>query len=491
MDDDRISGQEEWRQTEEVPLAGAPEGPADVPAGTTPTPAYGTYVGEVGAGPRGGLGAPPGGAWAPPGGWTAYRPPEPWLPPPPEQPRRPRRRGLAVVAIALAALIVLVSGVGIGWHLGDRRTANRVAEPPIATAPPPSSRGGSSGSQNPLGPGSAGSSLGSTQAIANAVEPGVVDINTVIGAVGAGSSGNGRALGAAAGTGMVLTPTGEVLTNNHVIAGAGRIRVTVPGHGSFSATVIGVDPTDDVALIQMQGASNLKTVTLGNSSSVSIGDTVVAIGNAGGRGGTPTVTSGRVTAVGRAITVGDDHGGTEHLDDVISTDADIRPGDSGGALANTSGQVVGIITAGSRSGGFGGVGGEQPSGQGFAIAMAKALPIVNQMRAGRESGNVLLGDRGFLGVEVEELTPQRRAQLGFSVAGGALVVDVIPGTPAAQAGMKGPAVVTAVDGRTISSTSDLGPAIYAHTPGQTIRVTWVDANGSHSASVTLISGPAV
>jgi S1-C subfamily serine protease len=407
-------------------------------------------------------------------------PPAPPAPPMPIPPAS-RRRGTAVVAAVVAALVFLAAGVGLGWGLFR----------PTATTSPATTRGAV---QTPLqlspSTGSTGGAL-SVPAIVAKVEPGIVDINTYLdtSSLGSGSFGapgpSAQPLGA--GTGMVLTSSGEILTNNHVIEGATNIEVTIAGRaGHFYARVVGVDPTDDVALIQLQNPSNLSTVTLADSSSVRIGDRVVAIGNALGQGGTPTVTQGSVTALGRTITVGGGPGGPEHLHGLIQTDAPISPGDSGGALVNSSGQVVGIITAAQRS-----IGPQPAAHVGYAIAMNSAAGVVNQIRSGDASATVIIGQPGFMGVEVRNLDAAAANRLGLGVTRGALVTDVFPGTPAQRAGVTGGSVITAVDGKAVTSAHALGPIIHTYSPGDQIKLTWVDLTGTHTATLQLISGPAV
>ena len=157
---------------------------------------------------------------------------------------------------------------------------------------------------------------------------------------------------------MVLSSDGKVLTNNHVISGATSISVTDIGNGkTYSAKVVGYDRTHDVAVLQLQNASGLQTTPLGDSSKVSVGDSVVGVGNAGGVGGTPSAAAGTVTALNQTITASDDGNGTsEQLSGLIQVNADIQPGDSGGSLVNSQGQVVGIDTAGSTATSYGSTG---------------------------------------------------------------------------------------------------------------------------------------
>jgi len=217
---------------------------------------------------------------------------------------------------------------------------------------------------------------------------------------------------------------------------------------------------------------------------VSVGDHVSGIGNALGRGGDPTVATGSVTGLDRSITANDPNGSSEKLTGMIQTNAHIQPGDSGGALVGTDGQVVGMITAGSDTQ----TTSATATSVGFAIPISAALDVVDQIHAGG-GGTVLMGERGYLGVAVDSLDPTTAAQLG--VSSGALVVGIQPDGPAAQAGMTAPAVITSVDGKPVSSRETLGPLLHSHTPGQSAQVTWVDQSGSHSATVQLIAGPAV
>jgi S1-C subfamily serine protease len=409
----------------------------------------------------------PEGGWSPPGGWDegGAAPTEPiWFPPRPDVQEAPRRRlsATSIAAGVLAVLVLVGSGIGIGWGLGSHTntvtSAPRSPEAPIRVSPSPVASG------KPL----------SLHQISLRVSPAVVDINVVV-----GQFGNGQPLAQAAGTGMIVTGSGEVLTNNHVIAGATSIHVTIQHRGEYEATVLGADPVDDVALLQVQGISALPTVSLGADGTVAIGDRVVAIGNALGRGGAPSVTQGEVRDLHRSIDVRDEHGGFEHLQDVIQIDAPISPGDSGGAVVDAFGKVIGMITA-ARTGP------NRPVAVlGYAIPVDGALRIVNLIRAGRSRANVIVG------VQVDDLTPSRAARLGFGVNSGAYVAGVIPGKPAAKAGMRAPAIITQVDGTAVDSTDALGPMIYTHRPGDTITVTWVDRQGTHTSHVQLVAGPPV
>jgi S1-C subfamily serine protease len=382
------------------------------------------------------------------------QPQEPWagysagLPAPPPPPRRPRRRAPWIAAaVALIAALVVIGTLADVDH--PRSTAS-VASP----------------------------ATGNDGTTATVAEGTVVDIDTSAEVLG---SDGLRPLGA--GTGMILTSDGEILTNNHVVAGASGIDVTIPGHGTQTASVVGVDPTDDVALLRLDGVTGLDTVTIGDASTVQVGDRVTAIGNAFGAPGPPTSTTGTVTALHRSIVARDpSSSSSERLNDVIQIAADVHPGDSGGALVNEDGQVIGIITAGPSN---------STTGVGFAIPIDAALDIVNEIRAGHESSTILLGERGFIGVAVRPVDAATAQRLGLSDTNGALVAGVKEGSPAEQAGITTPSVIREIDGQTVGTLDELGTAIHAKTPGEQIEVTWVDAAGEHTATLTLAAGPAV
>ena len=218
----------------------------------------------------------------------------------------------------------------------------------------------------------------------------------------------------AAGTGIVLTKDGQILTNNHVIAGATTIKVTVPAtHRTYTADVIGYDPTDDIALLKLEGASNLATATTGNSARLKVGQAARAVGNANGAGKL-VVTKGKVVALNRTISVQQEDGSFSKLANLVATTAKLVPGDSGGPLIDASGRVIGVDAAGSASG---------ASAVGFAIAINKAVSITKLIAASRASQLVHIGATGFIGIEAKD------------GPNGVLVGGVFPGSPAETAGL--------------------------------------------------------
>jgi S1-C subfamily serine protease len=284
---------------------------------------------------------------------------------------------------------------------------------------------------------------------------------------------------AAAGTGMVLTSSGEVLTNNHVIAGATTLKVVIPGTGKhYTAKVVGYNRTADVAVLQLQGASNLKTVSV-NSSKLTVGQAVTALGNAGGTGKLTSAT-GKVTGLSKVITANDEQGGSEQLTGLIETNANIQPGDSGGPLLDKAGRVLGMDTAASTGGGF-----QMASvtTDAYAIPIGKALTIAKQIEAGKASTTIHIGDTAFLGIQVQ-------SAFGDGGTQGALIAGVVSGGPAASAGLVAGDVITAINGHTVSSPDTIPSLILTLKPGATISLTTTDQLGqSQTTQVTLGSGP--
>jgi S1-C subfamily serine protease len=285
---------------------------------------------------------------------------------------------------------------------------------------------------------------------------------------------------AAAGTGMVLTASGEVLTNNHVIRGATKIRVTVPRSGqTYRAQVLGYDIAADVALLELPGASGLQTVSAGDSAKLRRGEAVTAVGNVGGTGRL-TTTSGTITGLRRSITVGDEQGGSSRLTSLVETNAALRPGNSGGPLLDGAGRVVGMNTAASARLVV------QPSeNDGYAIPINRALRIVRQIENGRASATVHVGATVFLGVQLAS------SEFGGGASvDGAVVTGVVPDSPAGGAGLVPGDVITSVDGRAVDTPRGLTTLLLPKHPGDTVRVAWADRYGERQvASVTLATGP--
>ena len=367
----------------------------------------------------------------------------------------------------------------------------------------------------------------STSQITSRVSPGLVDVVSTLG------DENGEA----AGTGMVLTSTGEVLTNNHVIDGATSISVTDIGNGrTYKASVVGYDKTQDVAVLQLQDASGLTTVSLGNSATVSTGQSVVAIGNAEGKGGQPSVVTGSVTALNQSITASDDgSGSSEQLTGMIETNAPIEPGDSGGSLVNLAGQVVGMDTAASTSSetpsaqaanpgqqsqgqtGQSQSGQSQSSGtQAFSIPINEAVSIAAQIEGGNSSSTLHLGSTAFLGVEVSSTSTSTGTGTGSGASGlggygsgsdggygygsgdggtgttsGVQIEGALSGSPAASAGLSAGDVITSIGGQSVTSATQMQSIIAAYHPGDKVSISWTDASGqTQTATVTFASGPA-
>jgi putative serine protease PepD len=287
------------------------------------------------------------------------------------------------------------------------------------------------------------------------------------------------------GTGMIVTADGEVVTNNHVIelytenGNAGSITVTEYGQTkSLPATLIGYDQTKDIALLRINNASGLPTVTFGDSQKAVVGDAVVAIGNALGlAAGTPTVTQGIVSALGRSVQAGGTGTATETLQNLIQTDAAINPGNSGGPLIDTAGQVIGMNTAVAGSSGDG----TNSQNIGFAIPIAQVEALLPQLQKGGLSGS----GGGYLGVDITTLTPALRQQYGFTPTQGAVVLSVNSGSPAAKAGIEQGDVIVAFNGTPITSSEGLQKAVQNAKPGQSVTVTYYVGDSRRTTTVTL------
>ncbi|MCJ1681538.1 S1C family serine protease [Rathayibacter sp. VKM Ac-2928] len=287
-----------------------------------------------------------------------------------------------------------------------------------------------------------------------------------------------------AGTGVILTSDGMILTNNHVVEGSTSITVTVESTGqAYTARVVGTDKTNDIAVLQLENASGLTPATL-DTDGVAVGDAVTAVGNAKGTGNL-VAAAGTVEALGQSITTQAETGITgEKLTGLIQVDADIVAGDSGGPLVDAAGKVVGIDTAASSG---------TADITGFAIPISKALDIVATIEAGADTSTVAIGYPAFLGVSLPSGTTAGTASgavSGASTAAGAVIAGVIEGTPAAAAGLVAGDVVTAVDGTAVTSGDALSADLAQREPGESVTLTWTTAAGtSQSATVTLVEGP--
>lgn len=363
-----------------------------------------------------------------------------------------RGTGALAVGTAVVAAAVVVGGSGL---VTETVAGTATAASPRITA-------------------STAAATTATRAATSAEQVGVVDITTQL------DFGEGEA----AGTGVVLTSSGEILTNNHVVDGATKIAVTDVGTGrSYAASVVGTDPTDDIAVLRLSGAAGLATVRLATpaqAAGVAVGDAVTAVGNAGGRGGTPSAASGSVVALDRDITASDETGAdAEQLTGLIEVNANVQAGDSGGPLY-ADGAVIGIDTAASTSGrGRVATTAARSQSAGFAIPITTATAIADRITGGEQSGTVHQGVPAFLGVQLP------------SGATDTTVSGVVRGSPAATAGLRAGDTITAVDGVAIDGPDALTNALAGHHPQDRVRVTWSDTAGAaHTATATLTTGPA-
>jgi S1-C subfamily serine protease len=405
----------------------------------------------------------------PPASPESVNAPLPYWASPPAAPARPVDNSLwhrIAAGVVLAAVIAAAAGAGLGWSLARTINSHTSVAQTITT---PSITQPQTNPEAPLQPANPGTGSLDANAIAVKIDPAIVDINTVVGS------------SQAAGTGMIISSTGEILTNNHVIDGSTSIQVTIAGQSQpYTAHVIAADPSADIAVIKVDGLTGLPTVSFASSSSVTVGDAVVALGNALGQGGTPRVSQGSVVALDQTITASEGGSKSEQLTGMIQSDATIYPGDSGGPLVNSSGQVIGMITAGNVQGFR-----SRASNVNYAIASDNILSVVNQIRSGQTNAQIIYGQVGFIGVSVQTLDAAAASQLGLSVSSGALVVSVQSGSPAAGAGIARNSVITKVGGSDITSIDTLGTAIRAHKPGERVSVTWVNTSGTHTATLTL------
>lgn len=405
-------------------------------------------------------------------------------------PKDPVRRTSSSRVIRASAALVLVMAIGgFGFFLGHDIMKAHAATPMrssfVSPYFPSSGRENFSPTLQTPGVGSSAPTQSPADTkIAASVDPGLVDITTKLSYQGA----------TAAGTGMVLSSNGLVLTNNHVIDGATSITARdVANNTVYKATVVGYDATSDVALLQLHNASGLTTITTGNSGAVVAGEKVIGIGNASGVGGTPSYASGSVVALNQSITVTDQASSTnsERLTKMIKVNADIQPGDSGGPLVNSQGQIIGMDTASSSSRGnpvF-----DQSSSSSttaYAIPINTALAIVKSIENGSSSSTVHVGATAFLGIEAG---PSYSSDAGFGSGAGAsgvVIEQTIPGSPAAKSALTPGDVIVSVNGRTVTTTTSLDEILATYKSGDSVKIGYVNQNGVHSTlSLRLGSGP--
>ncbi|WP_156687664.1 S1C family serine protease [Mycobacterium sp. Marseille-P9652] len=351
--------------------------------------------------------------------------------------------------VGWSGFVGVLAAVGLGLGLG-LSPATATAAPAVPSTPALDKFGDRP--QAPLDP----------SALVGQVGPQVVNINTRF--------GYNNAVGA--GTGIVIDPNGVVLTNNHVISGATDISAFDVGNGqTYAVDVVGYDRNQDVAVLQLRGAAGLPTAAIGGPASV--GEPVVALGNAGGQGGTPSAVAGKVLALNQTVSADDTlTGAQETLSGLIQADTPIKPGDSGGPMVNNAGQVIGMNTAATDSY-------KMSGGQGFAIPIGTAMGVAGQIRSGAASRTVHIGPTAFLGLGVVD-----------NGGNGAKVQRVVTSGPAAAAGISPGDVITSVDGVAINGATGMTDVLVPHHPGDTIAVSFRTAGGDNrTQQVTLADGP--
>jgi S1-C subfamily serine protease len=288
---------------------------------------------------------------------------------------------------------------------------------------------------------------------------GIVDIYTKLGYVD----------GVAAGTGMIISRSGEVLTNNHVISGATSFKVVnVSTHRRYTATVVGYSVSRDIAVLQLANASNLRRIKLDRSFPLKVGQPVVARGNAEGRGGMPKTASGQIIALHQQIVAKDETGNSETLNNTIATDAPVVPGYSGGPLMDVRNRAIGIVTAGSTAGPH----------RGFAIPIKQALQLAQRITTGKSNSVVHVGPTAFLGVRLANVSDEAK------------IDSVVTGQAADAAGLAAGDVITSLNGKAITSGTDLRQIVLTLVPGKAVPIGWTNTSDvAQTGTVTPTSGP--
>jgi S1-C subfamily serine protease len=355
-----------------------------------------------------------------------------------------RRRRIQHGSFAIAAVVVVVAAVSlanVGARRGAQVSSNHVNDMPCLQgifAATPSGRTAT-------------------------IDRAVVDINVTLPA------------GAAAGTGMIVTPSGEVLTTNNNVAGASTIKVAIEGSKkkSYDAYVAGYDTADDIAVLQIEGASNLDTVPVGDSATVKTGDAVTAVGNSGGVGGQPIATRGKIAGIDQTVTEKFQKPNTTIHG--FAVQVGVLPGDEGGALLNAHGQVIAMIEALQ--------GPATPNAVNTVVAspIRAVADVAAQICNGKPTNKVHVGATGLIGIQDNDSTPAGR---------GAVVASVVPNSAAARAGIVVGDTITSINGAPIADTAALRLALLADHPGDLVHIGWTDASGNkHSATITLGAGP--
>lgn len=356
---------------------------------------------------------------------------------------RPVRVGRAMATLC----VVVLAGAAFLGYAGDLpRWAFDVGHPTAALLGPP---------LPPMDP----------AAVAAAVEPELANINVSIRPAGT----------SAAGSGIVLTADGQVLTSHHVVKGAQSISVGDIGTGGrYAATVLGYDSDADIALLSLSNAGNLPVARIGSSAALRIGDEVLAVGNAGGTG-TPTATPGTVTALGSSITARDSADySSKVLTGMVEVAAPVVSGQSGGALADRYGAVVGVVTAAT-----GDLAKAAGRASGYAVPIDTAMRVVRQIRSGMPTDTVHVGPTATLGVITSNAKPA-----------GARIESAVYGMPAYTAGLSEGEVITAIDGRAVTSVQTLKAVLNQRKPNDAVHLDLTAPDGSQrTAVVVLAAGP--
>ncbi|MCL6536985.1 MAG: trypsin-like peptidase domain-containing protein [Acidothermus sp.] len=358
------------------------------------------------------------------------------------------KRPTVTVAALVAAIVASSATTGAVVHAVDRGRSAGVASSPSSVTTPTTLP------------------AASIRSALVKILPSVVLINDTVttSPAGHGSFGGFGGFEAnGAGTGVVVSSDGLVVTNAHVVDGATQINVTLPDGGTHAATIVGMDTNKDLAVIKVSGVSGLTPATFGNSAAVQVGDPVLAIGNALGYGGEPTVTEGIISATGRSL-----QDGTENLSGLLQTDAALNPGNSGGPLVDTSGRVIGINVAVAT-----GSPGEPAQNIGFAIPSNTVVQALPSLESGSEAPATPSRTTAFLGVGVSD------------APNGARVDFVQPSSPAARAGLQVGDVITAVDGTAVSSASDLQRDIQSKKPGSAVTLRIIRGGATQTVTATL------